>query len=163
MNAAQITYLAWMGLILFYRTPNHAMWVLLANMLATFAACGAMDAGWLDRGDSTMTMMLIDFASLAVALVGRDLAVTIAFGYFLTVISYSLTIFWGVQSSTTFAIVNLVGFVQLAVVSIGSGGNNGGRRLRRFAGFLHSVVSPRRNVVCASGTQEADRGTVKHG
>lgn len=160
MNNAQIIYVVWVALIFWIRTPNPAMWVILANMVATLAACEAMDLGWLVRSpqydDATMTEMLIDFVSLAVLLQWRGLSLIVAAGYALCIATYSLTVFFGVQITTTFAIVVGIGFVQLAVISIGSDGNNGGRRLRRLHGLCYTMASSRRyGQVHARGLAES--------
>ena len=155
MNIWQESYVAWLAGIFWVRNPNPALWVLLANCAATLAACEAMDLGWLQRApghdDATMAQMLIDFVSLAVLLNWRGLAWVIAAGYAATVPIYSLTLIFGMQTSTTFAIVVGIGYVQLLVASGGSSGGNGHRRLHRLAGLFSVVAAPVRTEIMGSG------------
>lgn len=140
MNAAQIIYALALALIFAARGPIFPAWVLLANMLATLAACLAMDLGALERDGATLTMMIIDLASGAALMQRPGLSRVVAVGYAATVPLYSLTIVFEVQTDTTFAIVNGIAFIQLAVAGFGSGGNGGGNR-RRFCGLPDYLAS----------------------
>ena len=150
MNAAQIVYVICLALIFVVRRPNRALWVVLANCMATLAVCEAMDLGWLVRNaqvdDVTMAEMLIDFASMAALLSPKPLPLVIASGYFTSVLCYTLTINFNVHLATTFAIVNSIAFIQLLVVAVGSDGNHGGRRLARLGRVAVSMGTSRRNL-----------------
>ena len=140
MNEAQIIYAIALAAVFAAHGPTFSAWVLLANMAATLVACLAMDLGALDRTGATMTMMVIDFASGAVLLTKPGQSRLIAMGYAVTVPIYAGTILAGIAESTTFAIVIGIGFCQLVVVGIGSGGGHGLRR-RSGRSDVFSAVS----------------------
>jgi len=123
---ACLTYPAWRG----HRFAVLALW---GNMVAMLAASLAMDLGALDRGNASLTMMIIDLAT-GVALATRPgLERVIAAGYAVTVPLYVPLIhglFTGLPSQ--FTLVYLVSALQIGALAIGtlrghSGG--GGRRL----------------------------------
>lgn len=128
MNDTQIIYALCLALVFAMRGPGFVQWVLLANMAATLAACLAMDLGAMDRGAVTLSIMLADLAAGAWLLQRPGLPRIIAAGYAVMVPLYSLNIVFDVQSGTTFAIVNGIAFIQIAVAGIGSGSNGGGNR-----------------------------------
>lgn len=155
MNSVQIIYAAALAAVFATRGPSAAAWGLLANMAATIAACLAMDLGALDRGNATIAIMLIDFATGAALMMRPGVARIIAAGYAVTVPIYSMTVIFGVQTGTTFAIVNAIAFIQLAVVYIGNGSDDLGNRDRRASLADHLASSFRSDPVGKGGMAQS--------
>ena len=146
LDTAQVVYLAALVVALAVRRPGFAALVVCANAIATLAICGLMDLGAVGRSDATLFMMLVDLVS-GVALATRSgLARAIAWGYALNVMFYSLNIILSLSPDTTFALVYLVGFIQLGMLAIGPRGDNGYRN-RRGRGVVPVFDAvPRRNA-----------------
>lgn len=125
MSNPQIIYLAALVAAVLIRRPCFATWGVCGNALGILAVCGLMDLGAVDRSDATLFMMLVDLVS-GVALATRSgLARAIAWGYALNVLFYSLNIILSLSPDTTFALVYLIGFIQIGMLAIGPRGDNG--------------------------------------
>jgi len=157
MNDTQIIYALGLALVFALRGPGFVQWVLLANMAATLAACLALDLGMMERGAVTLSIMLIDLAAGAWLLQRPGLPRIIAAGYAVMVPLYSLTIVLDVQTGTTFAIVNGIAFLQLAVAGIGSSGNGGGNRRGFHSLSDHLALSFRIDPVDERGVAQDRR------
>lgn len=159
MNTGQIIYALALAGIFAWRGPSFAVWVLLGNMLATLAVCGAMDLQWITRDNATLSMMLTDFASAAVLITKPGISRIIAAGYGVTVPIYSASIIFGATESATFAVVVAIGFLQLMVAGIGSNDNGlRGRGGRSYVG--HPLLLARRVDGGRAGSVAAGR---RHG
>ena len=156
MNDTQIIYALGLALVFALRGPGFVQWVMLANMAATLAACLALDLG-AERGGVTLSIMLADLAAGAVLLPRPGLPRVIAAGYAIMVPLYSLTIVFDVQTGTTFAIVNGIGFIQLAVAGIGSGADNGGGHRGGLSGLSGDLASSFRIDPMGKGGMAQDR------
>jgi hypothetical protein len=156
MNATQIIYAIALAGVFAFR-PGFVAWWLLANMTATLAACFAMDIGALDRDGATLSIMIIDLATGAFLATRPGLPRIIAAAYVVMVPLYSLTIVLDVQSDTTFAIVNGIAFMQLAVAGIGSSGDSGGGGLRGFDGLSDHLATSFRIDPMGQGGMAMDR------
>lgn len=146
MSNPQIIYLAALVAAVLIRRPCFATWGVCGNALGILAVCGLMDLGAVDRSDATLFMMLVDLVS-GVALATRSgLARAIAWGYALNVLFYSLNIILSLSPDTTFALVYLIGFIQIGMLAIGPRGDNGyrNRRGRGVVSVFDAV--PRRNA-----------------
>jgi hypothetical protein len=116
---------------------------MLADFVALMAIAGAMDLGLLVRNGDTDTatpaMMIVWVVSAAVLAFRSDTLSHILAGLSaLAIPAFGLTIVFGVQISTTAAIVNAIAFIQLVVVGFGLGNHGGGygRGLRDMPGHL---------------------------
>jgi hypothetical protein len=143
VNTGQIIYALALAGVFLWRGPSHVAWVLLANMAATLAACLALDLG-MARADATKAMMLIDMVSAAVLIVRPGLPQLVSVGYVATFWLYMANLRFGLSEATTFAVVVGLGFLQIMVAAIGTGGNNRGGSGR--VPFLHNFVAPSRRV-----------------
>jgi len=159
VSTPQIIYALWLAGVFAAFRPTYAMWVVLANLLAILSFCGLMDIGVLGRSDATLFMMLADLVS-GVALAQRGGASRVlAFGYAATVALYSANIILEVSLDTTFALVYVVCFAQLGVLTIGSGGDNGYRNRRRFgASAVSGPVSHRNDGLAGVSVALVSRG-----
>ena len=141
MNTQQTIYAIALLAVALWRGWKHpGVLVLLANMVATLAACWAMDEGILGRTDATMSMMVIDFISGAVLLTGQTQAKVIAAGYGITVPIYGANIIFNVASSATFAVVIAIGFAQIMVAAIDTSGRDGLRNRGRRSAVGRAVA-----------------------
>jgi len=155
----QIIYAIWLAGVFIAFRPVFAMWVVLANMLAILATCGLMDIGVIDRPNSTLFIMLADLVSGVVLAMRGGVSRVLAWGYAATVGLYSLNIILDVSLDTTFALVYVICFAQLGVLTIGSGGDNGYRNRRRFgATAVSGPVSHRNEGLAGVGVALVSRG-----
>lgn len=146
MNSPQIIYLACLAAVFVIRRPCFAVLVVCANAIATLAICGLMDIGALDRPNAMLFMMLVDLVS-GVALATRSgLARVIAWGYATNVMLYSLNIILSLSPDTTFALVYVIGFAQIGMLTIGPRGGNGYRNHRGRGLVSVFDAIPRRNA-----------------
>lgn len=153
MNHAQIIYAVWLVAVFAIRRVNHAMVWLMINMLATLGICYAMDLGVLGRSDATIAMMITDLTTGAALAMKPGISRVIAWGYGITVTLYGLNLAFAVPIGATFAIVYVVAFAQLGVVTIGPKGGNGLRSNRGFASIRGFDPTPGRK-------QAVDQGSV---
>ena len=145
-----------LGLVLLFglRGPSLVAWVLLADFVAVLAIMGAMDFGLLVRepghDEVTASVMVVWCVTAAILAprpgLGRVLAMFNAAGVMVMIFG----LFWGVQISTTSAIVNAIALIQLAVAGIGSSGADGGGRRISF-GEIPVAVSQGRDVMASGG------------
>jgi len=145
MDRTQVGILAGLMALFLVRGPSLAAYVLAGNMVATLSLCAAMDLQAIDRDGATLSMMLVDAVSGAVLISHAGMPRVLAAIYAAMVLVYSLNILFGVQISTTFAIVNVCTFIQLAVAGIGGTDNGAGNR-RRFGNVGAAVFLSRRNT-----------------
>lgn len=146
LSLAQIIYLAALVVALAIRRPGFAALVVCSNAVATLSVCGMMDVGGIDRSDATLFMMLVDLVSGVALAMRGGLPRAIAWGYALNVLFYSLNIALSLSLDTTFALVYLIGFVQIGMLAIGPRGDNGYRN-RRGRGVVPVFDAvPRRNT-----------------
>jgi hypothetical protein len=155
----QIIYALWLAGVFIAFRPVFAMWVVLANMLAMLAICGLMDIGVLIRSDATLFIMLVDLVSGVVLALRGGVSRALAWGYAATVCLYSLNIILAVSLDTTFALVYVICFAQLGVLTIGSGGDNGYRNRRRFgASAVSGSISHRNDGLAGVSVALVSRG-----
>jgi len=132
MTSLQIAYIAAIIALWAVKSDRRVMVALTINLLATLAIVGLMDIGVLDRSGSTASIMVIDLATGAYLAMSGGLARLVALGYALTVPLYSLSLIFGIQEATTFAIVYIIVFAQVGVVCFDRfNGSGGGGRYRR--------------------------------
>jgi len=63
VNTFQIAYTLWLAGLFAFRGPSRAVWILLANLVATLLACLLLDLGHMDRMGLTVSLMVIDLAA----------------------------------------------------------------------------------------------------
>lgn len=145
MNTAQIITVIWAGGLLLFR-PSFSAKVMAVNIAATLAICLALDLGAASRTDATMLMMLADLAAGAALIFRAGLARVVGLSFAVTSMLHTLNLAFGVSNSTTFAVLYLMNFVQLGMLSSGGGG---GSRIRAMFGrgdFLGGVSPSRRGL-----------------
>lgn len=134
------------GLIVLFwtRGASFIAWVLLADFIVLTGIAGAMDFGWLIReqgNDQVLGAMMVVWCVTAVVLAVHPKGSMLLAAFSAAGVVMMLTsLRFGVQISTTSAIVNTLALVQLAVAGIGTGGVDGGGR--RSASGVISVAQP---------------------
>lgn len=145
MNSFQLFYTIALAAILVLRPSKPAM-VVAINAAATLAICLAMDLHTIVRSDATMLMMIADLTAGAALIFSPGLSRVVGLSFALTSQLHTLNLVFGVSNSTTFAILYVVNFVQLGMLSSGFGGR--GYRFRRMLGrrdFSYRGLSSRRD------------------
>ena len=148
------------GLVVLFgrRGPTLIAWVLLADFLIILGIMAAMDFGLLVReqgNDQVTASVLVVWCVTAAIMVtqpglGRVLAVLSVLG----ITAFSATLFWGVQVSTTSAIVNTVALFQLAVACFGSSGDDSGDGRRVSSGQVCVEIPSRVEGVVFGGVAQ---------
>lgn len=142
----QAAYALGLAVLFYTRGPSLIAWVLLADFIAILAVMGAMDFGLLVRApgnDQATGAVLVVWCITAAVLVSQPGLARVLAGFsFVGISIFAATLYFGVQTGTTSAIVNALALVQLAVAGIGLGGDDGGNRGR---------YSDRGNPVSVSG------------
>jgi hypothetical protein len=124
------------GLVLLFglRGPSLVAWVLLADFVAIMAIMGAMDLGLLTRAPGhdqpTGAVLVVWCLTAAIFVTQPGVAKVLACISALGIAAFAATLLFGVQASTTSAIVNALAFVQLAVAGFGTGDGGGSYRGR---------------------------------
>lgn len=143
ISLGQMAYAVCLAALFSWRGPSFILWVMLADFVALLVIAGAMDLGLLVRnGDAdtaTPAMMIVWVVSAAVLAFRPDtLAHVLAGLSALAIPVFGLTIVFGVQISTTAAIVNAIAFIQLVAVGVGLGNHGGGagRGLRDISAHM---------------------------
>jgi hypothetical protein len=148
LSNLQIAYLVALAAMTLPLRQGYALAWLWGNLVATLAACGAMDMGWLGREGATLSMLTIDLvAGVGLALrpgIGR----LIAWGYAVTIPIYTVNLVWGVPIGATMGYINAVAVAQLGVFAIGlSGGDSGGDVRRRSFGRTALAIQERNGAL----------------
>jgi hypothetical protein len=121
----QVLYAIGLVILFWWRGVSAAAVVLLIDFAALLAILAAMDFGWLDRDAATSAMMVIWCGStVSLAILPGAAKIMAILGLF-GVAAFIATIAFGVQIGTTSAIVNMIGFVMLAVAIYGLGNGSG--------------------------------------
>jgi hypothetical protein len=148
----QVAYLAALIVMTLPLRQGYALSWLWGNLVATLAACGLMDMGWLGREGATLAMLTVDLITGVGLALGPGIGRLIAWGYAITAPIYTVNLVWGVSISATFGIIHVVALAQLGVFAIGlfSGGDSGGNGGRRLIG-VPPVAIQKRNGALSGG------------
>lgn len=148
MNFFQIAYALALVALAYpaWGRQRYALGWLVANLVATLAACLAMDLGMIDRDGATVSMSIIDLCAGVGLALRPGIPQLIAWGYAVTVPIYFANLIWGKPIDATFALVYIAAVAQMGVFAIGCGpgfGSGGGGNRGRFASRVSVVLSGR--------------------
>lgn len=119
MSTPQIIYATWLALLFVSGKHRFTVLVVTANMVAILAACGLMDIGAVDRDRATGLMMVADVATGATLAWRAGVSRVVAWGYAATVPLYSASLIFGYSEIATSALVYVVAYAQLGIISVG--------------------------------------------
>ena len=140
-----LTYPAW-------GRQRYALGCLWFNMLAMLAASLALDLGALDRGDASITMMLIDLATGTALAMRPGLSRVVAAGYAVTIPLYVPMISgFFTRLPEPFILIYAVSAAQIGVLALGSFGDNGRGGGRRLHSREVSMAISQRGAAMAGG------------
>ena len=137
MNGFQVTYLTVL-VVLTCAAYRGGFWFALgclwANAVATLAVAGAMDMGWFERTDATLSYMVIDTVTGGILVSRAGLPRVLALLYVITVPTYAANLIFGLPLDGMFLLIYAAAMAQLGVVAsaLGTGGSGGGGRSRRL-------------------------------
>ena len=132
ISPAQWLYAAGLVTLFSWRGPSFTAWVLLADFIALLLIAAAMDFGLLVRepgnDQATAAMVVVWVASAAILVTQPGLPRALGAIGAVSILIFAALVYFGVNIATTSAIVNLMGFLQIAVAGIagGSGNDSGG-------------------------------------
>lgn len=160
ISPEQLAYLAALAVLFWWRGPSYAAWVFLANTAATFAVLGLMDWGLMEPTTKTLFLMLVDLISGAALVTVAGLPRLLSVGYAVTVPFYSANIIFGLSEGATFAVVIVIGILQIVVAGLGQDGNGGGG-LRRYYDVAPDLGLSRGNLAQTSIHLASDQPVVE--